>query len=157
MTLDETLLQNLANWRPAGPGEKLSVAPPDSDWKIEIQAQAVDGVGARLWEVVLDRRSSTTDLRPLEDQAQYIASRVTGLLEPLRVVEIDILAGLAQLRSEAPATRGASRFYYEVVRHTGGRTEVRRFESAGSARRERVLFSLTHEAIAKLATDLASA
>jgi hypothetical protein len=96
------------------------------------------------------------DAPSLRDWAARIARRVTGLLEPLKVIEVDLPRGEALLRSDEPAHRGDDLFYYEVVLRGAREANVRRYHGARppNARRKQVSFALTHEAIAKLAFDL---
>jgi hypothetical protein len=92
----------------------------------------------------------------LKDRAQQVAGRVTGLLEPLCVVEVDTEQGLAQLRSDRPGHWGDGQYYYEVLVRTDGSTQVHRYQAPDrdQPRRQQVAFTLTHEALAKLVTDL---
>jgi hypothetical protein len=151
-TLDETLQQKLAEWRPHSSRQVLEVDHPASGWKAAVSAEHADLVGVRLWELRLNRTGPPPG-DTLRQRAERIAGRVTGLLEPLRLVEVDLDRSVAQLRSTAPSARGAERSYYEVLLQGDGTTTVRRFRSA-SAAREQIAFSLTHEAIAKLVADL---
>ena len=90
MTLDETVLRKLADWHPAR-GSRQTLAVPDegSGWAVSLVVDRHDELSSALWELdirrVLPRRGEVT----LESWANGIASRVTGLLEPLRVLEID--------------------------------------------------------------------
>jgi hypothetical protein len=82
---------------------------------------------------------------------------VTGLLEPLRLVEVDAPRGVALLRSNAPAAREGTLSYYEVLRQADGTTRVNRYEAwHGTSKRQAIPFTLTNEALAKLVGDLAS-
>ncbi len=158
MTLDELLLQKLAEWRPNTAVQTLNVNHPASGWHVAITAEQVDTLGCRLREVVLTRTSPLGCADSLTDQASRIAARVSGLLEPLRLIEVDAEHALAQLRSHAPAHRGENVQYYEVVRHADGTTRLGRYDAnptAGS-KRQAISFTLTHEAIAKVVSDLAS-
>jgi hypothetical protein len=156
MTLDETLLRKLANWRPDSARQTAAVEA--DGWRADVTADAVDTVGAKLWEVALQRTAPEANPAPLAEQAARIAARVTGLMEPLRLVELDPAHDVAQLRSAAPAAKGESLYYYEVERRTDGRSKLRRFQAGNAAaKREQVPFALTHEALAKLVSDLASA
>lgn len=156
MTLDETLRQKLADWRPDTTRQTLTVADADSDWKVTITADRVESLGGLLWEVALERLSTAPEI-PLAQQAERISSQVTGLLEPLRLVEIDAHRNLAQLRSTAPAARGNDLAYYEVLREANGSTQLRRYQhTTPGGKRQQIPFSLTHEALAKLVADLAS-
>jgi hypothetical protein len=85
-----------------------------------------------------------------------MASRVTGLPESLKVIEVDYLRDEALLRSDEPTWRGQRRFYYEA--HLCGACEATfcRFQApgAGGQVREQVAFPMTCEALAKLICDL---
>ena len=62
----------------------------------------------------------------------------------------------AQIRSSTPLVRGDKSYYYELLLKGLGVAVLRRYQgSQGAAGREQVAFALTHEAIAKLAGDLA--
>jgi hypothetical protein len=154
-TLEEMLLQRLDKWRPSGPRETLELAHPDSGWKVRLCADSADALACRLWEVQLDRTAPLPAEVSLAERAARTAGRVTGLLEPLRLVEIDSPRGVAQLRSSGPQQRGEDLFYYEVVLHAGGAASLRRFHaSRNNPTREQVAFVLTHEALVKLVADL---
>ena len=85
-----------------------------------------------------------------------LARRVTGLLEPLRLIEVDAARAEALLRSEKPAARGDELYYYELLLRGEHSSTLRRYKATRTgSRRETVPYALTHEAIAKLATDLA--
>lgn len=151
MTLDDTLLQDPANWRIE---ESFQIyQATQSAWSTTLTATAIDGIGCRLWELSTSR--TTTDPIDLQAQAEAIAGRVTGLLEPLRLLEVDAEHGLALCRSTEPTTRQGQRFYTELLVRTDGGVELRRYRAAvpGSPR-EQVAFTLTHEAIVKLVDDL---
>jgi hypothetical protein len=157
MTIGETLLQKLANWRPNSASDRLNLLHEASGWSVTLVAEQVETMGCRLHEITLARQTSPATLPTLEEQARHISSRVTGLLEPLRLVEIDSPHGVALLRSHAPAVRGETRSYYEVLRHNDGTTRVNRYDSMpAGGKRQVVPFTLTNEALAKLVTDLAT-
>ena len=153
MSQNEMLREKLANWRPDNVRQTLAVA--DNDWSIAVTADYADVVGCRLWDVTLRR---TTEAPPvdLKARAEQICQRVTGLMEPLRLVEVDAPRRVALLRSEQPGQLGEERFYYEVLLEGDGGSVVRRYQTphAGEPRRQQVAFTLTHEAIAKLVRDL---
>src|SRR5262249_22519771 len=89
--------------------------------------------------------------------AERVAGRVTGLLEPLKVVEVDAERGEALLRSDQPTQRGEKLFYYEVLLQNTTAASVRRYRALpGNGRREQVAFALTKEALAKFVADLAA-
>ena len=94
----------------------------------------------------------------LKVRAEQVAGRVTGLLETLCLVEVDLGRNVALLRSEQPGQRGDERFYYEVLLEGDGGSALRRYQTPrpGEPRRQQVAFTLTHEALAKLVGDLSA-
>jgi hypothetical protein len=163
MTLENLLLEKLAEWRPDNNGRQtLTVADPDSGWRVAVAAEQCDSVGCRIWELSLTRtRDRAADhLGELRAWADRLGARATGLMEPLRLLELDPAQEVALLRSQAPAKRGEALFYYEVTLtvRSKGEANVRRYQATrdGNSRREQVPFALTHEALAKLAQDIAA-
>jgi hypothetical protein len=109
-----------------------------------------------VWELILTRTGDAPEGLTLKAWAADVADRVTGLLEPLKLVEVDDARGEALLRSEAPAQKGARVAYYEVRLFGPGRAVVRRFTASRTeSGREQTAFALTHEVLAKLAGDIA--
>jgi len=147
MTRDDTALRNPANWR--AEGDFLVYQATDAPWTAAVKATALDAIGCRLWEVQATRADgATVDLKAT---AELLAGRVTGLLEPLRLVEADNEYGLALLRSDAMDQAS----YTELLLHRDGGFELRRYRAATPGqRRQQVAFSVTHEALAKLLHDL---
>ena len=158
MTLAETLLPKLADWRPAGEGRHaVNLALPEHGWAVGLTADRADSVGCRLTQIEATRTTPVPDdADALEAHARKAAGRVTGLLEPLRLVEIDRGRHVALLRSDAPPVKGDAIQYYEVKFFGCNRVTVERFKAnkGGPAGRETVAFALTHEALAKLVDDL---
>jgi hypothetical protein len=155
MTLDDLFLEKIAEWRPDNARETLEVVDPASGWTAVLVAECNDQVGTRAWELTLNRPTPVADLRAWADRA---AAQVAGLLEPLKLLEVDVGQDTALLRSEAPRKRGEVLHYYEVLLKGKGEAVVRRFQAVrdGSKRREQESFALTHEALAKLIGDLAA-
>lgn len=157
MTPNETLLQKLANWRPTEGRQTLHVSYGDSGWSLFLTADRVDDLGCQAWEVLLKRATRPSDAGTLESWAKEVADRVTGLLEPLKVVEVDVVRDQALLRSEKPTQRGNHLHYYEVLLTGKHEALVKRFQTLPTeGRRWQVSFVLTHEALAKLVSDLAA-
>lgn len=158
MTLAETLQRRFADWRPAGEGRhSWSETLPEAGWAVGLAADRADSLGCLVWEVSLARTADAPAGLTLKAWADGIASRVSGLMEDLRVLEVDDLRQEAILRSDGPTAKGDDRLYYEV--HLGGltHTTVRRYKGSRAAgtRREQVAFALTHEVLAKLVEDVA--
>jgi hypothetical protein len=155
MTLENMLLEKLSEWKPRPGRQELSVADPASGWSVTLTADRSDVLGCLLWEVSLRHAATVADL---PGWANRTAERVSGLMEPLKVVEVDGEHRLAQLRSESPLVRADKRFYYELLLGGDGSATVRRFQAATNcSHREQVTFALTHEAVAKLVADATAA
>lgn len=145
MTLDDLLLEKVANWRPEG---RQELAVSDAGRSITLSADYVDAVGSRLWEVSLIGPAPTD----LKARALALADRVTGLLEPLRLYEAD--SDIVLLRSEAPALRGQRKAYYEVRLDANGGVNLRRYEVEARSPRVSKAFTLTHDALGKFVSDV---
>jgi hypothetical protein len=153
MSLDALLLEKLAKWRSTSGRATLETS--GDGYSAAAAVECVDTVGCRLWELSL-RPAAATPAVELKTRAEQLCQRVTGLMEPLRLVEIDALGNVALLRSEQPGQLGEDRFYYEVLLHGDGSSVVRRYRTpqADQPRRQQVAFTLTHEALGKLVRDL---
>ena len=145
MTLENMLLERLSEWRVSGVRQDLHIAA--DGWATTVTADRGDEVGCLVWELNIRRDGSAgTDVKTWASAA---AQRVTGLLEPLKIVEIDNTRNEAQLRSETPTQRGDKRFYYELLLRGNATAMLRRYQA-----REQTAFALTHEVLAKLAADV---
>jgi hypothetical protein len=155
MTLENTLLEKLSEWQPAPGRQELSVGDPDAGWSVTLTADRSDMLGCLLWELSLHCGAGVADLAGWAGRA---AERVSGLMEPLKVIEVDNDRRQAQLRSESPLQRADKCFYYELLLQSGGSAVLRRFQAGTTTtHREQVTFALTHEVLAKLASDVAAA
>jgi hypothetical protein len=84
-----------------------------------------------------------------------LAARLTYLMEPLVVLEVDAEAGEAELRSQAPTPRGDRRSYYEVRLRREGSLHLRRVAFDEQARRRQTVpCQMTLEVLERLADDL---
>jgi hypothetical protein len=155
MSLDVLLLEKLARWRPDGRGA-LEVSAPEYGWAVTITADAADVVGCRLWELSLRRSGKPPLVADLRKHAEAVAARITGLLEPIRVIEVDEPRGVSLLRSTTPSRRGDVASYYEILLEIDGASSVRRYEvtHGEETRRQQVAYALTYESLAKLVSDL---
>jgi hypothetical protein len=153
MTLGDTLLQKLADWRPAGEGRHtLAATDQATGWHVAVTADRHSDLGCAVWELDARRSVLSADVRPW---AERVAAGVSGLLEKLTLIEVDAARNEALLRSAEPARRGDNVFYYEVRLRDRSRACVRRYRADhDGGRREQVSFTLTHEGLAKLADDV---
>jgi hypothetical protein len=159
MILAETVLPKLADWQAPGEGRHLLTVPDEgSGWAVALTIDRQETVGCQVWDLTVRRSADTGTNRGAELQAwaDRVAQRVTGLLETLKVVEVDVQRNEALLRSTAPSHRGDTVSYYEVLLKGTAEAVARRYQASieGKIRRQQVPFALTHEALAKLASDL---
>lgn len=157
MTPNATLRQRLAEWRPASDNDVLTVT--DADWTAEVKAQRCETLGCLVRELTLRHNPPEGATPPgLKEWAGRIAARVTGLLEPLRLLEVDDVRRTAVLRSNEPARQDDDVSYYELLLDGGGTANLRRYRAPRKpgVRRETIGFALTHEALAKVASDIAA-
>ena len=84
-----------------------------------------------------------------------IAGRLTYLMEPLVVLEVDPVGGDVELRSRTPSTRDDVRSFYEIHLRRDGSLNLRRFAFDSSDRTRGVVpCRLTGEALERLVDDL---
>ena len=154
MTLENKLLQKLAETKSVGERHELTISA--GAWTAHLTYDRRDELSGRLWEVALHRnRAACGDLQGWADR---VAKRVAGLMEPLKVVEVDAIKQQALLRSAPPTVKGEDLFYYEILLRGTANATVRRFQGSQqvSKKREQTAFALTHESLAKLVTDVAA-
>jgi hypothetical protein len=156
MTLAEKLLPKLSEWAPAGDGRhSWAAAFPECGWTVRIAADKADSLSCLVWELALDRTNEAPVGLSVKDWATSVIERVGGLMEDLKLYEVDTTRNEAVLRSDTPAKRGEKLAYYEVVLQGVSAAVVRRFSATKSVPgREQTAFALTHEVLAKLAGDI---
>jgi hypothetical protein len=158
MTLENMLLAKLAEWHPPSGRHTLTAADEAAGWAASVTADRCDVLGCLVWELAVRRTADAPAGETLAGWAGRAAARVTGLLEALKVHEIDAERREGLLRSVAPSKRGEQLFYYEVLLHGTAAGTVRRYQAAhDGGRRQQVAFALTHETLARLAADLTAA
>ena len=104
-------------------------------------------------------RSDQAELSPqaLQGWGDRLAARLTYLMEPLVVLEVDAQAGEAELRSQSPTPRGDRRSFYEVRLRREGSLRLRRIAYDEQARRRQAVpCQMTLEVLERLADDLAA-
>jgi hypothetical protein len=152
MTLNEPLLQKLSKWKTAS--RQVLDATGDG-WNVAVTADRSDDLGCLVWELAVARATPSAEPVDVRAWGDQVAQRATGLLEHLKLLEVDGQRHQAVLRSEEPARRGDDVFYYEVTLAGNGAGSVRRYHAArAGGTRGQVGYALTHEALAKLVGDL---
>ena len=92
-----------------------SVTIEESPNRLTLHITAFDTVGlaCTALEFVTTRRSEWSS-ESLQEWGTRLAGRVTYLMEPLKVIEIDTEGGEVQIRSQSPTPRADQRGYYEI-------------------------------------------
>jgi hypothetical protein len=136
-----------------GPGP-MSV--DDGPHRLTLQLTAASPIGVAfdaLEFAATDKPDWSADA--LKAWGDRLAARVTYLMEPLVVLEVDAVEGDVELRSQAPTARDTLRSYYEVHLHREGTLRLRRVAfDAADRRRRAVTCQLTREVLERLTDDL---
>jgi hypothetical protein len=157
MTSADAIHEALASWQPYGSGRhSWTHALSAAGWAVHLEAEKADAVGSVAWELTMTRTGPAPAALTTRAWAERTAGRVTGLLEPLKVVEVDDAAQEAVLRSTSPSKKGPALGYYEIALSGTCRATVRRYSAdrAAGTPRTQVGFALTHEVLAKLVEDV---
>jgi hypothetical protein len=157
MTLDAMLLEKLHEWKPGRGRQTLNLTDAASGWTVSLAADRCDELGCLVWELNLRRTSPLAggDAKTLQAWGERAARRATGLMEALKLIEVDAQRDEAIVRSATPTQKNNDRLYYEALLTGSGTVRFRRYRgSVDGAVRDQVAFALTHEALAKLAVDL---
>ena len=135
-----------------------SITVDEGPNRITLDLTALDSVGVAfdsLEYAATDRGDWSS--QDLNAWGERIARRVTYLMEPLRVLEIDAGGGEVQIRSDAPTPRAETRSYYEVRLNRRGTCRLERYVYDEITRqRSRTGCHLTREVVERLADDLAA-
>lgn len=136
-----------------GPGE---VTVAEGRHRISLQLTATSPLGVALDALeYIDEGATNLSSVALRAWAKGLTERLTYLMEPLVLLELDDEAGVAELRSKVPSTRENARSYYEVRIDHAGTIRLRRITfDASDRRRNSVPCQLTREALERLVDDL---
>lgn len=158
MSLNDMVQEKLAEWRPAA-GERQATTVNDeaSGWSVTLTAERNDEVACLLWEIALRREQPLPSDLPAF--AASIAERTTGLLEALKVIEVDPQRGEAIVRTAEPTKQKDAVRYYEVLVKGTTSLVLRRFRGFvdEAKKREQLAYPLTHEAVAAVVSNLGGA
>lgn len=89
----------------------------------------------------------------LERMAKSLSERLTYLMEPIRPIEIDADACVAQLRSSPPQRDDDGRSYYELTVRRGGEIALCRYRKESGTPREQIPATVTCEVLLRLVDD----
>jgi hypothetical protein len=134
------------------------VAVEDGPSLLTLHLSALDSVGlafSALEFATTSRPEWTTEA--LRGWGERLAGRVTYLMEPLKVFEVDAGGGEVQIRSQSPTARSEQRGYYEVRLFKQGSLRMERYAFDEATRQRRTIpCQLTREVLERLADDFAA-
>jgi len=135
-----------------------TVAVEESPNRLTLHLTALDTVGLAFTALEFATTSHTDwSSQALKDWGDRLSSRLTYLMEPLKVLEIDAAGGEVQIRSQTLTPRAEQRGYYEVRLFRQGILRMERFVLDEATRQRRPTpCQLTREVLERLADDIAA-
>ena len=126
------------------------------DDTMTLELTSLDRVGLAFSQLEFkSRKHDDWSTEAIKAWGNRLASRVTYLMEPLVIVEVDADEREVQLRSQSPTSRAEKRSYYEVcINHQGILNLARYSFDEATRRRSRTNCQLTREVVERLADDI---
>lgn len=155
MSLSNQIDQELQRIRAAGGGGTLLADAPNG--RFECDMAGVDGLGCAVDQFAFRTgQLSGASLEKLKKIGEDLSRRVTYLLEPIAIIELDAEGVTVQLRSSPPSQDGGVTTYYELNINQDGLT-LRRYQAQPGQPRQATPAHFTHEALRRLARDISAA
>ena len=106
-------------------------------------------------QIEMSKKSAkvSLDLDDLKKRAEFLAKKVTYLLENFEVFEIDAVNLRIQLRSTSVQDERAALSYFEIIMQGNGSISLARI-LFDKGKKQRIPFHLTNEVLEKLINDL---
>ena len=130
----------------------------DAGHRLRCQLSALDKLGCafQMFEVRSDSLASASMDR-LKELSEALSRRLTYLLEPISLVEVDADQRVVQLRSNPPQKDETGTSYYELLVASGGRLSLRRYAKSPGNPRQPIPAQVTREVFFRLVADFAAA
>jgi hypothetical protein len=155
MSLNDQINQELARIRAGGGGGVLTADAPSG--RLECDLNSVDGIGCAVDQFSFHTgRLTGASLEKLKKIGEDLSRRVTYLLEPIAIIELDAEGVTVQLRSSPPSQENGVTTYYELTINQNG-LNLRRYQSQSGQPRQAIPAHFTHEALRRLAKDVTAA
>jgi hypothetical protein len=134
------------------------VAADDGPDAVRCELSALDQLACGVAELEFrTSRWGDGDATRARQVALALAARLTYLLEPVRLIEVDAEQQTAQVRSSPPQREEGRAAYYELLVSGGRRISLVRYEKTATGARQRVAAQLTREVVLRLVADLVTA
>jgi hypothetical protein len=126
--------------------------------RIEADLLAVDAIGCSFQTLgyTTDKLAAAT-LDELKEISETLTGRLTYLLEPIGLVEVDRDRAAVQLRSNPPQKGDDGTSYYELMVRRGGDVTLSRYQKKSGQMRQIVPANITREVLQRLAEDFVAA
>ena len=150
MNIKQDIASELQRLAPSG-GE-LEVRTPSG--RIVGNLDAIDAIGCSFMR--FDYQSATlanATVDSLKALSAKIQQRLTYLLEPVSLLEVDKESVSIQMRSSPPQVGDDGRSYYELLVRRGGEVTLRRYHKAPGQPRSVVPAQVTREVLGRLGDD----
>jgi hypothetical protein len=151
MTLSTLFETELTQLGPGG-GATVDIAAGNRRLICELNERNSLAVAIQTLRVTTPELASASSVS-LERLAKSLSERLTYLMEPIRPIEIDADACVAQLRSSPPQRDDDGRSYYELVVRRGGEIALARYRKESGAPRQQIVATVTREVLLRLADD----
>ena len=140
------------NARVVAGGDTLDLSTDDGDVKCVVDE--VDGLACTLKKLsYFSQRIGDAPIEKLEALGSELCRRVTYLMEPLGLVEIDRAVNTVQLRSTPPARVDDCIRYFEVAISPERGLSLQRFEAPRREARSMIPAAMTRETLERLIGD----
>jgi hypothetical protein len=135
-----------------------TVTVEDSLSRLTLNLTALDTVGLAFSTMEFATTSRTEwSSDALKEWGDRLSKKVTYLMEPLKVLEVNDQGGEVQMRSQSPTPRDQVRAYYEMRLFRRGSLLMERYVFDETTReRRQVPCQLTRETLERLADDIAA-
>ena len=122
--------------------------------RIEADLLAVDAIGCSFLTLAYSTdKLASSSLEELKKISESLISRLTYLLEPIGVVEVDRDRAAVQMRSSPPQKGDDGTSYYELMVRRGGDVTLSRYQKKPGQIREIVPANVTREVLQRLSED----
>jgi hypothetical protein len=126
--------------------------------RVEADLVAVDAIGCSFQTLGYSTdKLAGLSLDDLKAISESLVSRLTYLLEPIGVVEVDRDRAAVQLRSSPPQQGDDGTSYYELMVRRGGDITLSRYQKQPGQIRQIVPANVTREVLQRLAEDFVEA
>jgi hypothetical protein len=135
-----------------------TVTVEDNPSRLTLNLTALDSVGLAFSTVEYANTSRTEwSSEALKEWGDRLSKKVSYLMEPLKVLEVNDSGGEVQMRSQSPTPRDDQRAYYEMRLFRSGTLRMERFVFDDATRhRRQIPCQLTRETLERLADDIAA-